>query len=84
MARPDTLLEAMRPNPRGDWRIEDLRVIADRYGVPHRRPGTSHVTFAPEGAPLLTVPAHKPIKPVYVRRFAAMIDALRDRGSGDA
>jgi hypothetical protein len=84
MARLDKLLDAMRRNPRGDWRIEDLRAVADRFGVPHRQPGTSHVTFAPEGAPLVTVPAHKPIKPVYVRRFVAMIDALRNKDPSDA
>jgi hypothetical protein len=84
MARLDKLLDAMRRNPRGDWRMEDLRAIADRFGMPHRQPGTSHVTFAPEGGPHLTVPAHKPIKPVYARRFVAMIEALRDRRSDDA
>ena len=27
-------LAAMRRNPRGDWRIEDLTRIADRFGIP--------------------------------------------------
>jgi hypothetical protein len=74
MARADRLVSAMRNNPR-DWRIERLKTVADRYGIPYRQPGTSHVTFAPKGAPPVTVPAHKPIKPVYVRKFVAMIDA---------
>jgi hypothetical protein len=80
------VLSAMRHNPRGDWRIEDLIFLADRFDIPWRRPGTSHVTFAPDGLPGVTVPAHKPIKPVYVRQFVAMLDTVReaaDEGHGD-
>ena len=75
MARPDKTLAQMRANPR-DWRIEDLRTVARRYGVTWRQPGTSHVTFrAPNGAKV-TVPARKPIKPVYVRQFVVLIESL--------
>jgi hypothetical protein len=73
----DKLLARMRRNPRADWRIEQLKTIADRHGIPFRQPGTSHVIFAPPGKNVLSVPAHRPIKPVYVRQFVAMIDALR-------
>ncbi len=74
MNQLDKLLAAMRRNPAGDWRIEDLTRIADRHGIPWRQPGTSHVTFAPDSVRGLTVPAHKPIKPVYIRKFLAMMD----------
>ncbi len=76
MPREDKALAAMRRNPRGDWRIEDLKRLADRHGIPYRQPGTSHVTFAPARARPLTVPARKPIKPVYVRLFVRMIEEL--------
>jgi len=76
MARIDKLLAGMRRNPRADWRIEQLKAIADRCGVAHRQPGTSHVTFRPPRGEKLTVPAQRPIKPVYVRKFLALIDAL--------
>ncbi|HEX6015957.1 MAG TPA: hypothetical protein VFY87_29980 [Geminicoccaceae bacterium] len=36
------------------------------------------VIAAPVGAEPVTVPAHKPIKPVYIRKFLAMIDAIGD------
>jgi predicted RNA binding protein YcfA (HicA-like mRNA interferase family) len=50
--------------------------LARRYDVTWRQPGTSHVTFrAPSGAKV-TVPARKPIKPVYVRQFIALIESL--------
>ena len=66
---------AMRNNPR-DWRIEDLKTVAQRYGVTCDQPGTSHVTFRAPSGGKVTVPAHKPVKPVYVRQFVALIDSL--------
>jgi hypothetical protein len=75
MAGTDKTLTRMRANPR-DWRIEDLKTVARRYDVTWRQPGTSHVTFrAPNGAKV-TVPARKPIKPVYVRQFVVLIESL--------
>jgi len=65
----------MRANPR-DWRIQDLKVVAARYSIDHRQHGTSHVVFRHPGAGMLTVPSARPIKPVYIRRFLAMIDLL--------
>ena len=75
MTVTDKKLAAMRTNPR-DWRIEDLQTVARRYGLTWEQPGTSHVTFRAPGAGKLTVPARKPIKPVYVVQFVALIDSL--------
>ena len=66
----------MRENPKGDWRIEDLKSVAARFGVAYRQPGTSHVTFRSPKATRVTVPAHKPIKSVYIKQFIAMLDEL--------
>ncbi len=77
MTGDDKTLARMRNNPR-DWRIDDLKAVARRHSVEWRQPGTSHVTFrAPDGRKI-TVPAHKPIKPVYVRHFIALIESLGD------
>jgi hypothetical protein len=74
MANADKILRAMRNNPR-DWRIEDLKVLAIRFGIGFRQQGTSHVTFRNPGGGVVVVPAAKPIKPVYVRKFVALIDS---------
>ena len=58
----------MGSNPR-DWRIEDLKVVAAKLGIDHDQHGTSHVVFRHAKAGRLSVPAHRPIKPVYVRLF---------------
>ncbi len=75
MAAAAKLLEAMRRNPR-DWRIEQLKTVAEANGLLWRQPGTSHVTFRHSGGAMLTVPARRPIKPVYVKLFLRLIDGL--------
>lgn len=62
----------MRENPR-DWRIEDLRMVAASHGLDVRQQGTSHVVFRHPSGRLLTVPAARPIKPVYVRQFVKLV-----------
>jgi hypothetical protein len=74
MASRDKLLEKMRRNPRGDWQIAELKAIAAHYGIASRSPGGSHVVFVSGDGSILTVPARRPIKPVYVKMFVEMID----------
>jgi hypothetical protein len=76
MAKPDKTLDRMRNNPK-DWRIDDLKAAARRAELDWRQPGTSHVTFSSPGLIPLTVPAHRPVKPFYVKRFVELIDAAR-------
>lgn len=75
MVTADKILARMRNNPR-DWRLQDLTAIADRLGIDWRQPGTSHVTFSYAGLQPVVVPAHRPIKPVYVRQFLALVDQV--------
>jgi hypothetical protein len=77
VANAAKILERMRANPQ-DWRIEDLKVVADKHSIQYRQHGTSHVVFRHATAGLVTVPSARPIKPVYVRQFVALID----RGEG--
>ena len=74
MVRVEKTIARMRNNPRGDWTIDDLKALAARTGVDWRQPGTSHVTFSYPGVVPLTVPSHKPIKAIYVKRFLDLID----------
>ena len=74
MSKIEKILQKMRLNPR-DWRIEDIKTIAKRYKIDHRQPGTSHVTFRFANGEKLTVPAHKPVKPIYIQKFVDLLDA---------
>ena len=75
MARTDRLLEAMRANPKADWSPRDVRTAARANGLTFRQRGTSHAVFTNAIGQHLTIPMHKPIKPVYIRRLVALIEA---------
>lgn len=76
MSKIEKILEKMRNNPR-DWQIADLEGIAGRLGIIVRRGKGSHVSFShPSWIDILTVSAHRPIKPIYVKKFLLLIDTL--------
>jgi len=79
MTRTDKLLAKMEKNPQG-WRIEDLEAVAARLDIGVRKHGGgSHVIFTcREGDKQLSVPAHKPVKPVYVRKFLKLANATKE------
>lgn len=73
MARVDKTLRQMKANPR-DWRIESLKAVADAHGIVHRQPGGSHVIFRHPNGAMLSVPARRPIKPIYVQKFVRLVE----------
>jgi hypothetical protein len=67
-------IQATRDNPR-DWTIDQLEAVASRVGLTIRKSGGSHVVFQKTGCPIeLSVPARKPIKPVYITKFLELLD----------
>jgi len=75
MSQAEKTLDKMRANPR-DWRIDDLEAVATRHGLTIRKPRGSHVIFQKPGTVLeVSIPVHRPIKPVYVRALIELIDA---------
>lgn len=82
MARGEKLLERMRANPR-DWRIEDVTAVCAAFGIactPPRKGSHYKVKHVLEAA-MLTVPAHKPIKPWYIEALVELIDRVREAQS---
>ena len=76
MTQAEKLLENMRRNPR-DWRISDLEALAKRFGLKVRKAGGSHAVFFHEATgKSLSVPAKRPIKPIYVQSFLALLDDI--------
>jgi hypothetical protein len=78
MARSDKLLAAMRANPRGDWTIGDVESLARAFGITCKPPRRgSHYTLSHERVRgHLTVPAHRPIKAIYIMLLIDMIDGI--------
>ena len=77
MARAHRLLVAMKANPKADWSPENVRTVARAHGLRLRQRGTSHAVVTNALGEHLTVPMHKPIKPVYIRRLIRLIEATQ-------
>jgi hypothetical protein len=76
MSKADKILNKMRTNPK-DWRLDALESVATRFSIKVRKSGGSHVVFShPDSDIVVTVPAHRPIKPIYIRQFLVLIDEL--------
>jgi predicted RNA binding protein YcfA (HicA-like mRNA interferase family) len=76
MSNARKLLEGMRQNPK-NWRIEQLEIVVKRFGVIVRRTSGSHVIFEhPKWTELLCIPAHRPIKAIYVKKLLKLLDTL--------
>ena len=73
MTRATKILEQMKANPR-DWRIETLKSVAEARGLVLRQPGGSHVIFRHPNGAMLSVPARRPIKPIYVKKFVQLVE----------
>jgi hypothetical protein len=78
MSTAEKTLERMRRNPR-DWRIEDVIAVARKYNLLMRAEGGSHHVFSFPGIKdSVSIPAHKPIKPVYIKQFVELIDKAKE------
>lgn len=75
------LLNAMRQNP-NDWGMGKLHTVAKQHGLEVRSTGGSHHVFShPSVKDPLSVPAHRPIKAIYIKRFVALIDQIQESKS---
>lgn len=77
MARSDKRLAQMRQNPR-DWRIEEIQGVADSLGIEWLHTGGSHVIFRSPYGEHLSIPARRPIKPIYIVKFLALANSVKE------
>lgn len=71
----------MRANPQGDWDISDVTAVCREHGIACESPrgGSSHYKVShPSQVEILTVPFKRPIKPVYIRKLVAFVDAVEN------
>ena len=81
MARADKLVERMRRNPAGDWTIQDIQKLSKSPGWDCLPPsgGGSHWKVAiPGSETILTIPAKRPIKPIYIRKLMDYVKGGKD------
>jgi hypothetical protein len=67
------LLQAMRVNPL-DWTLAQLQTVARQHGVDWRHEGSSHCIFVRSDGRTLPVPARRPIKSIYVKKFVELVE----------
>lgn len=78
MSKARKLLEKLRANPR-DWRMDSLETVARHYDIQVRKTGGSHFVFLhPASAIAVTIPFKRPIKPIYISQFLALIDDISE------
>ena len=76
MRKIDKIIQKMTANPK-DWRIRNLENIAEHYHLNVRKSSGSHVVFGHKNSDIVvTVPAHKPIKPVYIKQFLTLVESV--------
>ena len=73
MGKVDKILEKMKQNPR-DWRIDNIKTVAQSYGIEWRQKASSHVVFIKSNGQTLPIPAHRPIKPIYIKKFINFVE----------
>ena len=68
MVSASRLFLRMKQNPAADWTIGDVETLCQQTGLLFRWGKGSHVCVTRLGVPdILTIPARRPIKPVYIR-----------------
>jgi len=80
MGRREKRLDRMRANPKGDWTATDVHMVCQSYDISCEKPnGTSHFTVSdPTQERILTVVAARPVKPIYIKKLVAFIDAVQN------
>lgn len=73
------LLTRMRHNPAGDWTVGDVEKLCRAHGLLIRAGKGSHFHAKhPAAVEILTIPARRPIKPVYIRKLVHYIEVHGD------
>lgn len=78
MSKAEKRFARMKNNPKGDWQIADIEAVCRHYAIECEAPTRgSHYTVSHETqAEILTIPAHKPIKAVYIVRLVSFIESV--------
>jgi predicted RNA binding protein YcfA (HicA-like mRNA interferase family) len=76
MSTIEKLREKMQNNPQ-NWRIEDAERLAKSFGFDCGSGKGSHrIFYHPRLTERLSIPAKRPVKPVYIRKLLDLIEEL--------
>ena len=71
----------MRRNGHANWTIADVAAVCRSFGLEATpsAEGSYFVVSHPKVAGLLTIPAQRPIKPIYIKLLAQLIEGSEAR-----
>jgi hypothetical protein len=74
-------LAAMKQNPKGDWTIADVEALCRSFGIECRAPsnGSHYVISHPVDSGMLTVPARRPIKAIYIMLVVELVECVIEK-----
>ncbi|MFA7271064.1 MAG: type II toxin-antitoxin system HicA family toxin [Sterolibacterium sp.] len=72
MSKAQKILAAMENNPL-NWVMEQVETVAKAFGLTVHRPGGSHHIVRHANGKKLSIPAHRPIKPIYIRQLVRLV-----------
>jgi len=76
MSKRIKTIQKMRDNPT-NWQIAALETLAQQFDIQVRKSGGSHVVFMHEDSALVvSIPAKRPIKPIYITQFIALVNDI--------
>jgi hypothetical protein len=80
VTRADKLLSQMTAKPEGDWRIKHVQTVCKAYGLTCSAPkrGDHYKVSHPRQPEIVTVPAQRPIKPIYIKQLVALVRRVAD------
>jgi len=87
MAQGRKRLDLMRANPTSGWTISDIENVCGSFDIECNAPkgGGSHYKIAHRSQfEILTIPARRPIKPVYIRQFVRFVEAVIGADDGNS
>ena len=65
----------MKANPKADWSQSNIKTLVKAFNLTLRQRDTSHAVITNSSGQHITVPMHKPVKPVYIKRLVELIEA---------
>ena len=75
MSRAVKLLQKMKANPKADWTQSNVKTLVKAFDLTLRQRDTNHAVITNHSGQHVTVPMHKPIKPLYIKRLVELIEA---------
>ncbi len=81
MSKADKLVENMRRNPAGDWTIGDVQKLCaglEWQCLPPSGGGSHWKIAVPGSETILTIPAKRPIKAIYIRKLMELVKGYVD------